>query len=63
MTKMSDLREKVELTQQNVADIVGITRSYYNMIENGKRGAGMPISLALKIAEALKCDIRDIVDE
>ena len=49
-----EARKKKGLTQQNVADAVGVSRQYYNMIENGERQQQMDITLATKLAEALE---------
>ena len=34
---LKDLRESKGLTQQNVADYLGITKQYYQMVESGSR--------------------------
>ena len=56
-----EARKKKGLTQQNVADAVGVSRQYYNMIENGERQQQMDITLATKLAEALEMELIDIV--
>ncbi|MGN2337922.1 helix-turn-helix transcriptional regulator [Clostridium cagae] len=38
---LKEYREKASLTQQNMADKLGIAVSAYNMIENGKRGISL----------------------
>ena len=35
---LKELRESKGLSQQNVADSIGITRQYYQQIENGEHG-------------------------
>lgn len=47
--QLKRVREENQLTAQDVAERVGITKGYYSMIENGKRGLSYPI--AVKIAE------------
>ncbi|EOS7997966.1 helix-turn-helix transcriptional regulator [Enterococcus hirae] len=47
-------REKQNLTQEKVAKKSGIQRSYYSMIENGKRSPSPYV--AMKIATALCFD-------
>lgn len=37
-------REKLELKQRDVADMVGISQAYYCDIENGKRETGLSLS-------------------
>ncbi|MFY0742125.1 helix-turn-helix transcriptional regulator [Solibacillus silvestris] len=46
------IREEKGLTQENVANMVGISRSTYGHIESGERG--VTVSNAKKIAGALK---------
>jgi transcriptional regulator with XRE-family HTH domain len=48
------LRELKKLTQQEVADLAEISRSYYSGIEVGTRNA--PVKTAKKIASALGFD-------
>lgn len=47
-------REKLEMTHEDVANEVGITRQYYGMLENGIRTPGVP--LAKKISKVLNVD-------
>lgn len=54
-SKLKRKRISLNLTQQEVADLIGITRSYYTEIENGKRGC--KIQIWLKIAKVF--DIPD----
>lgn len=49
---LKTIREEKGLTQENVANMVGISRSTYGHIESGERG--VTVSNAKKIAEALK---------
>ena len=49
MEKLKRAREESGLTMEKVADEIGITKSYYSMIENGKRGLSYP--MAVKIAQ------------
>lgn len=57
-TKLKKLRDKWNLTQQKVADEVGIDRSYYAHIENGDSNPSLKI--ALKIKEVLGTERDDI---
>ncbi len=52
------IREEQNLTVQDVADKVGITKGYYSMIENGKRGLSYP--LAVKISDVFNKKPDDI---
>lgn len=49
---LKSIREEKGLTQENVANMVGISRSTYGHIESGERG--VTVSNAKKIADALK---------
>lgn len=42
------VREESQLTHQDVADAIGVSKPYYWQIENGKRG--LSYELAVKIA-------------
>jgi len=48
---LKSIREEKGLTQENVANMVGISRSTYGHIESGERG--VTVSNAKKIASAL----------
>jgi len=52
------LRKERKMTQQQVAEILGITRSFYGMIETGDRNP--TLDLAKKIAELFQVDIEEI---
>lgn len=49
-----NIRMKAGLTQQEVADIVGISRAFYAQIESGSRKPSTDV--AKKVAETLKFD-------
>lgn len=50
---LKNIRLRKKLSQQNVADELGITQQYYNLIENGERQAKMTIETAQKLAKVL----------
>lgn len=52
LEKLKKTREGAKLTYQQVADEIGISKEYYWMIENGKRGLTYP--LAVKISAVFK---------
>lgn len=52
LEKLKNMREKENLTYQQVAEKVGISKEYYWMIENGKRR--LTYELAVKIAQVFK---------
>ena len=47
--QLKKVREQSKLTAAEVAEKVGITKGYYSMIENGKRG--LSYTIAVKIAD------------
>lgn len=57
------LRGECKKTQQNVADNIGVSRQYYNLIENGNRQQRMDIQLAGKLAHALGVSVDYIVSQ
>lgn len=54
------LRSEKGLSQQDVADKLGITRQYYQMIETGERQKHLDLSLAGGLAVLLGVTIMDI---
>lgn len=54
-------REKLGMSQQDVADAVGISRQYYNAIENGTRQKKMDITLVAKLSGALNTTLEEII--
>lgn len=58
---LAELRSNKQLSQQNVADAVGITRAAYTNIESGKRRPSP--RTAKRIAEALGFDWTRFFDE
>lgn len=50
---LSDIRNKYGLSQQAVADMAGISQSYYASIETGARGRPLGVPIAKEIAHAL----------
>ena len=53
-------REQQNLYQSEVANMVGITQTYYSLIELGKRNIGL--TLAIRLSQSLKLDISEIVE-
>lgn len=50
------LRERNGLTRKEISDAIGISPSYYSMLEHGTKSVGrMPLEKALLLAEMLKC--------
>src|SRR4051794_11201011 len=55
-------RDVAGLTQQQLADLVGVTREYISMIENGRR-AVTKRSLLIDLATALRVSVGDLTQE
>lgn len=58
---LKDKREKKSLTQEQVAALCGISRSYYTLIENHAKTP--TVKVAKGIAEVLKFDWTDFFKE
>lgn len=56
------LRKGKSLTQQQMADKIGITKQYYSLIEKGKRQKKMDIVLVSAIASVFDMPIEQIVE-
>lgn len=56
-----EAREKAGLTQQDVANRIGISRQYYQMVETGERQKRMGLSLAGGLSVVLNIPIAEIV--
>lgn len=55
------IREQKEISQQEVADRLNISRQYYQQIEAGDRQQKMDISLILRLSECFKISVSEIV--
>ncbi|MDR3322044.1 MAG: helix-turn-helix domain-containing protein [Synergistaceae bacterium] len=58
--RLRTLRKNNSLTQQSLADTVGVSRIYIQALESNRRMPSM--KLLYKLAEALKASVTDIVD-
>ncbi|CAD7771190.1 helix-turn-helix protein [Candidatus Methanoperedenaceae archaeon GB37] len=58
--KLKEFRENNEMTQEELADRVGVTRQTIISIENGKYIPSLP--LALKFAKVFKCKVEDLFE-
>jgi putative transcriptional regulator len=55
---MKSIRESKNLTQEQLANSLGVSRSWIEKVENGK--VEPSLKLALRIANFLECSIEDI---
>ena len=44
---LADLRKQAKMSQQSVANIIGISRQYYGFIENGERDPSVNVAKRL----------------
>lgn len=59
---LKNIRESKGISQQNVAEKVGITRQYYQLIETGERQQKMDITLIAKLSQVLGVSMNQIID-
>ncbi len=55
-------REEKGMTQQNVANICGITPQYYHAIETNKRQQDLSVSLIMELASAFEMSPVEIIN-
>ena len=48
--KLKKLRKEQNLTQKNLSSMVNIHRSYYSMIERGRKNPSLRVAISLKRA-------------
>lgn len=58
---LRDLRKERKLSQDEIAKRVGLTQSFYSMIETGERVERMAIEMAIKFANVLGIDSGDFI--
>lgn len=58
VNKLKEYRIKNNLKQKDIAEILGITTSYYGMIEIGKRKVSLDI--ALRLSSYYKVPVEEI---
>lgn len=58
---LKDLRESKGFTQQNVADYLGITKQYYQMVESGNRAKDLTTSIVMSLATLFEISAIEIM--
>lgn len=58
---IKDARERKKLSQQEVADKLGVSQSYLSRLEKGERD--IDLALALKVCGVLGYDLRDFINK
>ena len=61
-TWMKKKREELGMTQQNVADSLGVSKQYYQLIETNKRQCDLCSSLIMNLANCFGMSAIEIVD-
>ena len=61
MTNINQLRKEKKLTQQEIAELLGVTRQTYSRIE--KWEVELSLWQAVKLADLYKCSVSDFVDK
>ena len=59
MTRLSEIRKSAGLTQQQLADFIGVKRTTLSMWEIGENTP--PTKYLLSLAEALGCTVEDLL--
>lgn len=60
---LKELRQKKSLSQQAVADKIGVVQSYYTMIETGERQKDMSLSVMEKLSQVFGVTIDYIISQ
>ena len=60
---LKEKRKELKLTQQHVADKIGVTKQYYQYIEAGKRQKNMNTALVMGLADCLGMSPVEIVQK
>ena len=58
--KLRSIRKKQNLTQESLSNMVNIHRSYYSMIERGRKNPSLRVAISIK--KALNYQYDDIFD-
>lgn len=59
---LRDLRKERKLSQDEIAKRMGLTQSFYSMIETGERVERMSLETAMKLANELGIDSGDFIE-
>ena len=59
--KLKKLRKEQNLTQKNLSNMVNIHRTYYSMIERGRKNPSLRVAISLK--RALNYQYDDIFEK
>lgn len=60
---LKEKRVEKNLTQDQMAEQLGISLSYYNLIENGERQKKMDLSIANQLSAILGMTLKQIIEK
>lgn len=60
---LKQMRERANLSQEEVADVIGLSRAYYSRVESGERQKDLNLSLVIRLSEALDVSVDRIIAE
>lgn len=60
---LTELRNKRGLTQKDVSSKLGISESYYNLIEHGERQKDMSVILLHGLSQVFKVSLKSLADK
>ncbi len=58
---LKKMRNEVKLSQQAIADRIGISQNYYCYIESGERQQDISLGLLQKLSSALEIPLDDLI--
>ncbi len=61
--KFRQLRESLDLTQEEVAQAIGKTQSHVSQFENGAKGLDLDYSKTIDLARILQCSPEDLMED
>lgn len=59
---LRDFRKERKLSQDDIAKRMGLTQSFYSMIETGERVERMNLEMAINLANVLGIDSGDFIE-
>ena len=62
-TWLKEKRQELQMTQQSVADAIGVSKQYYQLIESGKRQQNMSTGIVMGLANCLGISPIEIVEK
>ena len=60
---LTDLRNTRGLTQKDISSKLGISESYYNLIEHGERQKIMNVRILYELAQIFKISVKRMVEK